>query len=385
MKRTAPATPRLLMVVNVDWFFLSHRAPIAREALRAGYEVHLACTVTDRLDELKALGIVVHPLNIGRSDTHPLGALRVIGQCIRLFCSLRPDIVHLVTIKPVLLGGIAARIARVPAVVAAVSGLGFVFIADGIGARLRRMLVALLYRVALSHRHIRVIFQNPDDRAHVRALTGLPERETVLIAGSGVDLERYRAYPLAEGTPLVVLAARLLADKGIREFVQAVRQLRSRTPALAARYALVGNPDPENPSSISLAELDGWRREGIVELWGHRDDMPQVLSAAHIVVLPSYREGMPKILLEAAACARAVITTDTPGCRDAIEADRTGLLVPARDARALADAIERLLTDTEGCRRMGEAGRALAERKFDVRLSVADHLRVYRELQEARQ
>ena len=178
--------------------------------------------------------------------------------------------------------------------------------------------------------------------------------------------------------PVVVLAARLLSDKGVHEFVQAARLLKLRNSH--ARFVLVGTVDPANPASIAQAELDAWLDEGVVECWGHRSDMPQVMATARVVVLPSYREGLPKVLLEAAACGRAVVTTDVPGCRDAIDPGVTGLLVPVCNAVALADELEGLINDPVRCQAMGDAGRALAERAFDVRQVVAEHLRIYLEL-----
>jgi glycosyltransferase involved in cell wall biosynthesis len=209
-------------------------------------------------------------------------------------------------------------------------------------------------------------------------LAHLSDSKVAMIRGSGVDLAQYDHTPLPPGLPVVLLAARLLADKGVREFVQAARLLKQQ--GVSARFCLVGSVDPANPASLADTELAQWANEGMVELWGQRSDMPEVLSSARLVVLPSYREGLPKILLEAAACGRAVVTTDVPGCRDAIDPGVTGLLVPVRNATALADALKELINDPERCQGMGSAGHALAERAFDVRQVVAAHLRIYQEL-----
>lgn len=369
----------LMFVVNVDWFFLSHRLPIALEAKRQGYQVHIATGLTDKLDELQHHGLVVHPLAMDRSSAGVGNAWRTMVELWRVFMAVRPDVVHLVTIKPVLLGGLMARLAGVPAVVAAISGLGFVFVAQGVKAKGRRLLVGLLYRLALGHRNLKVIFQNPDDRASLAKVMHLAVNKVAMIRGSGVDLVQYVHSSIPSGVPVVVLAARLLADKGVREFVQAARLLKQR--GVFVRFCLVGTVDPANPTSLTDAELAQWVSEGVVEVWGHRSDMPQVLAAAQIVVLPSYYgEGLPKVLIEAAACGRAVVTTDHPGCRDAIDPGVTGVLVPVRDAEALADAIKGLINDPAQCQAMGNAGRALAERAFDVRQVVDAHLRIYQEL-----
>jgi len=366
---------RLLFIVNVDTFFLSHRLPIAEAALRAGYEVHVAAALTPGCREaFDARGIQVHALPVERSSANPFSALRLLGALVSLFGHVRPDLVHLVTIKPVLLGGIAARLARVPAVVAAVSGLGYVFTSKGGWALLRRKLVETAYRLALGHPNASVIFQNQDDLSVIERAARLRPGQAELIRGSGVDLREFRPTPLPTQAPIVLLAARLLGDKGVNEFVEAARQLHGHADA---RFVLAGDVDPGNPSSLAREQVDALVREGVVEWWGHRQDMPQVLSAATLVVLPSYREGLPKVLIEAAACGRPVVTTDVPGCRDAVIAGQTGLLVPAKDADALRDAIRVLLDDPRQCSRMGLAGRQLAQAAFDVDHVVARHLEIY--------
>lgn len=377
-----PIAGRLLLVVNDAEFFLSHRLPVAVGARAAGYDVRIVTADGPGVPRIRALGFTHRPLPLTRSGTHPVAELRLLIALYRLFRAERPEIAHLVTIKPVLYGGIMARITGVPAVVAAVSGLGFVFLERGVRAALVRRLVAALYRVALGGRAVRVVFQNPDDRATIVRVTGIDESKTVLIRGSGVDLATHVAVPRPPATPVVVvMAARLLRDKGVREFVDAARRLRER--AVPARFVLAGDRDPGNPTSIDDRELAAWRAGGLVELVGHRTDVPRLFADADIVVLPSYREGLPKVLLEAAACGRPVITSDVPGCRDAVTPGETGLLVPARDAAALADAIERLVLDPPLRARMGAASRALAERAFSIEGVVDAHLRIYRELRGA--
>jgi glycosyltransferase involved in cell wall biosynthesis len=375
---------KLLFVVNVDWAFLVHRLPIALEALQQGYEVHIATALTDKLTVLQSHGFVVHPLSMDRSSENLLAIGKTIWQIFRVFKLVKPNVVHLVSIKPVLLGGLAARLARVPAVVVAVPGLGFVFVAKGVKAAIRRWLVGGLYGLTLGHRNLRVIFQNPDDKACLARLVNLPDRNVTMIRGSGVDLSQYRVMPLPTSAPVVVLAARLLVDKGVREFVQSAKILRQRgLLAQDARFVIVGKPDLASPTSLYPDELAQWTEEGVVELWGHRTDMPQVMAAAHVVVLPSYYgEGLPKVLIEAAACGRVVVTTDHPGCRDAIDPGITGVLVPLRDAIALANSIQELLSDPVRCVTMGQAGRELAESAFDVRQVVAVHLQIYQELMD---
>lgn len=367
--------PRLLIVVNVDWFFLSHRLPIALAAHDAGYEVHVAAALTRPAADIESHGFTFHPLDIDRRSAGPLQALKLWWGLVRLMRALAPDVAHLVTIKPVLLGGLAARFAGVPRVVAAISGLGFVFTACGTTAVLRRFVVSALYRLALVRPGVRVVFQNGDDQALLQRHAGVRDAQVVRIRGSGVNLATWPVLPLPEGPPTVLMAARLLVDKGVVEFVEAAHQLRGYR---GARFVLVGDVDPGNPTSLTRARIQAWADEGLIEWWGHRTDMAAVLAAAHLVVLPSYREGLPKGLIEAAACGRAVVTTDVPGCRDAVDPGRTGLLVKARDAHALAEGIRALLDDPTRLRSMGEAGRHWAEQMFDVREVVARHLALYR-------
>lgn len=366
---------KLLIVVNVDWFFLSHRLPIALGALNAGYEVHIATTLTQGPEQLEAYGFVVHPLTLNRSAAGPIGLAKLTSDLIRLIWRVHPDVLHLVTIKPVLLGGLAARLTPVERVIFAVSGLGHVFVAEGMLGRLRRTLVGALYRFVLGAQNSVVIFQNPDDRKAIESVAQLSPERVVLIPGSGVDLEQYVARPVEPGIPVVLMAARLLTTKGVREYVAAAQQL--RRAGVQVRFWLAGEPDLANPASIQPDELAEWLRQGDVEVLGPRTDMANLMAQSLLVVLPSYREGLPKVLIEAAACGRAVITTDVPGCRDAIENGVTGVLVPPRDAEALATAIGDLLLDRAKCEAMGRAGRERAQKVFDVRTVVEEHLRIY--------
>ncbi len=289
---------------------------------------------------------------------------------------IAPDVVHLVTIKPVIYGGIAARLAGVPRVVAAISGLGFAFIQRGIAFTILRGVISVFYRLALGHPGTTVVFQNSADRDTVVRIAKLPIARTTLIRGSGVDLAVNRPVPRTRGEDVVVtMASRLLRDKGVVEYVDAARRLRGT--GVNVRFLLAGDPDPGNPATVTAGELAEWRQLGIVELLGHCDDVNALFAASDVVVLPSYREGMPKVLLEAAACGRAVVTTDVPGCRDAIDPEVTGILVPARDPTALANAIERLARDATLRARYGAAGRALAEREFDLARVVEAHLQLY--------
>jgi glycosyltransferase involved in cell wall biosynthesis len=372
---------RLLIVVNDLQYFFSHRLPIAQAAQKYGLEVHVAFGDFggESQDTLSARGLTSHFVPIRRGGMNPLVDLCSAFALWRLFRRLQPDLVHLITIKPVLYGGISARLARVPAIVAAMAGLGFIFTTQvGLRILVLRRLIGVLFRLALDHSCKRLIFQNADDRDQILAMTGGRLQETRLIRGSGVHLAACPLQPESNGKPIVVMASRLLRDKGVLEFVAASRILRKRR--VSAQFWLVGEPDLANPASVSPQEVEVWKSEGILECLGHRLDVPSLYAKAHIVVLPSYREGLPKSLIEAAACGRPIVTTNVPGCRDAIEPGVSGLLVPPRDPVALADAIQRLTEDPALRQSMGSAGRTLAEREFGIEKVVATHLEIYKEL-----
>ena len=370
---------KILFVVNAPEFFLSHRLPIALAARKAGYEVYVATADGVAVQRIKNFGFVHHKVAIARSGQNPFTELGSVIGLYRLFRRLRPDLVHLITIKPVLYGGIAARLAGISAVAVAVSGLGTVFVAHAGLARVRRRLVSVLYRLALNQKRLAVIFQNPDDRGGLLSIGALRDDQVRMIRGSGVNLADYPVLPEPEGRPVVVMAARLLRNKGVLEFVEAARLLRSRGVAVVMR--LIGSPDPGNPNSVIPSKLDDWSAERIVELPGYRTDIAAQYAAANIVCLPSYYgEGLPKTLVEAAACGRAVVTTDHPGCRDAIDPDVTGILIPVKNSVALADALQALIESPERRAQMGKAGRELAERAFAIEKIVAQHMTIYREL-----
>jgi glycosyltransferase involved in cell wall biosynthesis len=377
---TTPS-PRLLIVVNDAEFFLSHRAVLARAATARGWQVHVAYADGGRGRLTDTPDWTAHRVPMSRSGLSPVGNLRSLFALALLCRRLRPDLVHAVALKGVVLGGLAARVAGVEARLLAIAGLGQVITAtQGRGARLGHVSQRLLPWIA--GRRGRVIVQNENDLAWVRG-TGIPESRITLIPGSGVDLNAFPYRPEPDGPLLAILPARMIWKKGVGEFVAAARLLKERGTPL--RMALVGAPDPGNPSSVPEQTLRQWDREGIVEWMGLRSDMPAVIGSSHIVALPSfYGEGVPKVLLEAAAIGRPVVTTDTPGCRHAVQDGENGILVPPEDAEALASALEELVKDPAVRRRYGEAGRARAERLFDVSGVVTQHLDLYQSLLEER-
>lgn len=364
--------PVLALVAGEDWHFLTHRLGLALAARDAGWRVIAVVPPGARHDDIRALGFEVESVPISRALGAPWVDLLAVWRLRRVFRRQGVTLVHAFALKPVLLSALAALCA-VP-VVATVSGMGYLFIAGSLKAKLIRGSVLKVLRLLLDRSRRRVIVQNQDDWTAVTASMVQSDR-AVLIRGSGVDCRSWLPSPEPSGVPLAVLPARMLWDKGVGETVEAARLLRQRGVAL--RIALVGDVDPGNPRSIERARLEAWQAEGVVEWWGHQRDMRDVWRQAHIAVLPSYREGLPKALLEAGACGRPAIATDVPGCRELIEDGANGLLVPAQSAEPLADALQRLASDPVLRRRLGQEARRRVEAEFSDPVVHAAILAVY--------
>ncbi len=370
-------TKKILFVVNVDWFFVSHRLPLAIEALERGYEVSLACEITDRQEYLENLGIHVYPLKISRSKIGIVSELQALISIYKVLKELNPDIAHFITIKPVIYGGIASHLLSHKKKVFSISGLGFVFIQEGIKASLTKKIIKFFYSIALSGKNSHIIVQNPNDKEIIHSICNMP---ITTIRGSGVNLNEYDCRGNNESTITVVMACRLLKDKGVFEFLKAAKILDKK--AYKVNFELYGDIDKYNPASLTQNDVDTIIEDSIVKVHGFSEDISKVFEHSDIVVLPSYREGLPKVLVEAAACGRAVVTTNVPGCRDAIEVDKTGLLCEVKNAQDLAKKIERLIVDENLRKKMGKAGRKLAQKEFDINKVVAMHFAIYEDLNE---
>jgi glycosyltransferase involved in cell wall biosynthesis len=364
---------KLLFFCTEDWFVCSHWLPQVTAARAAGYEVHILTRVRRHGQRLEDLGLKVIPLELSRRSRNPLAELRIIADLIRIYRRVRPDLVQHIAMKPVIYGTLAALFSRPKGIVNYIAGLGWLFTSPSLQARLIRLPLKAVLRPLLKRGH--VIVENPNDFAQVEAL-GLPPARITRIPGAGVNMAEFAPAPEPDGVPLVVMAARMLWAKGVGEFVRAAELLKAR--GSAARFALIGIPDGENPSSVPLAQLEAWRDSGVVEWWGHRADMPAIFAEASIVCLPTfYGEGVPKVLIEAAAAGRPIVASQIPGCREIVHEGENGLLVPPRDAPALAEAIGTLLADPPLRERMGRRGRDIAEAEFSVERVVGDTLRVY--------
>ena len=371
--------PRILFLITEDWYFWSHRLSIARAARDVGFEVLIATRVNQNKERIENEGFRLIPIGLERKSRNIFKEVLSIFEIVKIYHREKPDIVHHVAVKPVLYGSLAARLAGIPAVVNALAGLGFIFVAQGWKASVLRRLIVFAYRSAFSARNTIGIFQNPEDLKLFIDAGVVKSEKTVLIRGSGVDTSRFIHLSEPAGIPTVVLASRMLWDKGVGEFVETARILRKN--GVKCRMILVGSPDEDNPASITEDTLRGWHAEGIVEWWGHKDDMPEVLSGAHIVALPTtYGEGVPKVLIEAASCGSPIVATDVPGCREIVRHNINGLLVPPHDSKALAEAIKKLIKNPELRTIMGVLGRQIVEAEFSEEIVVRQTMAVYEKI-----
>lgn len=371
---------QVVFFANTDWYLYNFRRSLAEALVETGAHVLLVSPHGAYGERLSGSGLRWRAVPMKRRSLNPLREAWLLWHLVRLFRRERPDIVHAFTIKCAVYGSLAARLARVPARVNAVAGLGYVFISDSWTARLLRPVVRWLLKLALSGPGAMLILQNPDDVAlFIRAGIVRPERIR-LIPGSGVDTQRFQPDFTARGARLRVLfAARLLWDKGLSELIDAIRILRGRGRTID--FTIAGEPDSGNPASVSESQVREWESEGLVRWLGHVTDMPACFQDADVVVLPSYREGLPKGLIEAGACGCALVVSDVPGCREVVSNDGVdGLRVPPRDSHALADAIARLDDDRVLVAALGEAARRRVCQEFDERIVIARTLDLYREL-----
>lgn len=369
---------RLLMVVNEDRFFLSHRVAIAVAARQQGWDVTVACKDTGRRQDVEAPGLRMVDLPVNPTGMNPLQEARTLWFLVRLYRRERPDVVHHVGLKCMLWGGLAARWTGVRGVVNAVSGLGVMFADGKVPAKARAVLAVLRY--ACRRSGVTVIFQNHEDESLLLRHHVIKERQSAYVKGSGVDLKAFPYTPQPDdGKVRILFAARMTREKGVMTLIEAAERLRGELEG-RAEFWLCGGLT-KNPKAISKEEIEAACDGSYIRWLGHRDDVAALLAECHVVAFPSYyREGLPKTLIEACAAGRPVVTTDSIGCRDTVENGVNGFLVPVRDSRALADKLRVLIGDKVLRERMGREGRKKAEREFSLEDVVNRHLQIYRRL-----
>ncbi len=366
---------KILYIINVDWFFISHFLPIGKEGLKRGYEIHVACGITDKKEYLENLGFMVHPLSMTRSGTTIKNELKTIVEIYKIIKAINPNILEFFTIKPVLYGGIVSRFLSVPKKVFYITGLGYIFIAKGFKSFIVRNIVKTLYSFAITGKNNSIITENIYDKGLINKLKAVKSSQIKIIKGAGVDLTEYEYIEEDNENIIVSMACRLLRDKGVFEYIEAVKILKQRHPNV--KFELYGDIDIHNPASLTNDDVEKIKKDDSVKVYGFSSDISSVFSNSNIVVLPSYREGLPKVLIEAAACGRAVVTTDVPGCRDAIEQDITGFLCQAKNSISLAEQIEKLIVENERRNSFGKMGRVLACREFDINKVIKKHFEIY--------
>ncbi len=367
---------KILFIANVDWFYLSHRLNIGLEAIKEDYEVHLAAKFTGCEQRLLSLGFILHPIVIDRGS-NLVKTTKSFFQIFFLINKIKPDIVHAITIKPIIFGGLAAKFFSNVAFVASVSGLGYLFSSSDLKALFIKFFAKLFYRLVFSKQKIKVIFQNKEDLNKISEICNLNSKKIALIKGSGVDLGVYKPIKKKLDSNIILFASRLLKSKGLIEFVKSAKEMKSKNLI----FFVAGMLDKENPDCISKEQINKWERSGIIKYCGYIENMRDLICESKIVVLPSYYgEGLPKILIEAAACGKPIITTDHQGCRDAIIPNKTGFLIPIRDSKALTLALNKLLASSRLCEKMGVAGREFAIKNFNIKSVNDKHLKIYYDL-----
>lgn len=369
---------RILFVISEDWAFISHRLHLADAAIKAGYEVGLLTRVTRHRDMLEARGIRLFHWDLKRGSLNIFSEMGTVLQAAKLFRHWQPYLIHAVAQKPILYAGIVGKLAYHCPRVSAMGGIGFIFSSQSAKARLLRPLISRLLRWAINGNNTRLILQNDDDIALLTKLGVAQSRTVRRIRGSGVEIDDFIPSPLPKSTPMVILPARLLWDKGVGEFVRVAERIKAK--GINARFVLVGDPDPQNSASIPEHQVQEWVDSGSVECWGRRDDMSDIYPQSSIVCLPSYREGLPKVLLEGASCARPIVAFDVPGCREIVRNGINGFLVPFGDETKLEEALIELVQDPKLCTMMGKAGRKVVESEFSQKIIAAETFAVWDEV-----
>lgn len=374
-------TCKVLMFANTDWYLYNFRLPLAKEIQAQGGEVVLVSPPGEYAERLQEAGFRWIPLKMDRGSINPFSQIKSVISLVRIYREVNPDLVHHFTLKCVLYGSLAARLAQIPSRVNAVAGMGFIFSSQSWKALALRPLIKGLLRFLLKGQSTRLILQNSEDRNHFINDRLVSKNYVRLIRGSGVNTQRFKPTQRdANIKPVqVLLATRLLWDKGVGEYVEAARLLRKS--GLNAEFLLAGTSDTGSPASIPEEQIQQWHAEGVVRVLGHVERMEELLSRVDMVVLPTrYGEGVPRILLEAAASGLPIIATDTAGCREIVEHEVNGILVEEKDTYQLSVAISHLVINPLQRACMGMEGRAKAVKEFDERLVINRTLSIYKEV-----
>lgn len=369
---------KAIFFANTDWYLYNFRLEYARFLKMKGWEVCFLSPGGDHVEQLKEAGFRHIEFNFSRKGINPVTEVETIRKIKAIYAEEKPDLVHHFTIKCVIYGSLAAKDLGIRSVINSITGLGYMFLSEQPHVRMLRRVVKRLYKKALDKTE--VIFENPDDRELFLSMGLVQPENSHIVLGTGIDTDKFSPVTPPNSVPLTVLPARMIRDKGVEEFVEAATMIRQS--GVKARFALVGNNDPGNPTNIPFEQLTQWQKEENVEWWGWQDDVATVISMSHIVCLPSYREGLPKILIEAASSGRPIVTTDVPGCREVVKAGENGYLVPPKDPESLKNALLKLINDPDERERMGNASREKAVRLFSNEIVNDGIYAIYRKAAE---
>ena len=365
---------KILFIVSEDWYFISHRLHLATAAINNGYEVALLSRMSQHQEFISSLGIKTINWPLERRSRNPMRELRSIYFLIASIRSFNPNLVYAVAIKPIIYTILSKIFFNADGIVLAFGGLGFIFRSNRVSAKILKVFITPIFRLLLTDRNIRLIVQNSDDRRVLDNLKIIDQNKTRLIFGVGVDAEKFSSKPISHTIPLVILPARMLWDKGVGDFVRCAQ--RCINYKIDVRFALIGDPDPHNPESIPEVQLKEWVDQGVIEWWKKKNNMSEVYSLADIVCFPSYHEGLPKTLLEAASCELPIVTYDVSGCREVVKDKVNGFLVPFKDEDALFTAVMDLLRDSSLRYKMGVMGRKMIMENFTQEKVTSETMRV---------
>jgi glycosyltransferase involved in cell wall biosynthesis len=370
---------KIIFLVNTDSFFVSHRLPIADKMLKSGYEVHIATEFSKHKNRFLKKGFKVHNINFNRNSINILKSLFAFFQIFYLIYKFRPDILHLISLKPIVFGGLVSFIFPVKLLVFSITGLGSMFIENSFFNKIRSIFFTFLYRIVFLNSNLKVILQNNDDLKYLVSKAKLNKSKVIMIKGSGVNLNDFKYSKIPKKFPIVLMASRLIKDKGVVEFIEAAEYLKKKK--FKGIFYLVGDVDLNNPSAVSKNLISLSHKKKILRHFKYKKNISEFIKKSTIVVLPSYREGFPKILMEAAACGRPIITTNVPGCKDAIVNNKTGILIPSKNYKALANAINKLSQDRNKIEKFSFEARNYAVDNFNIKDVISKHFSIYKEIE----
>ncbi len=369
---------KIIFIVNIDSFFISHRLPIAEELIKIGYEVHLATEFTKFKNKISKIGIKTHHVDFKRNSLNIFFAFKAIFQIFLLIFKEKPKILHLVSLKPIVFGGLIPFFCHINLVVVSITGLGSMFIKKNLIYNLRLRIINFFYRLIFLNSNLAVILQNNDDFKYLAKNANLKKKKVKFIRGSGVDFKIFKYSKIPKKKMIILMASRIIEDKGVMEFLKAAKILKNKN--FQGKFYLVGDFDKHNPSAIDRTVLDYFRRKKIITYFEHQKKIFNFIKKSTLVVLPSYREGFPKVLMEASAVGRPIVTTNVPGCKDVVVKDKTGILIPPKNSLRLAEEILILSKDRKKILKLGFNARQYAFKNFNIKLIVSKHISVYKNM-----